>query len=223
MKHILLISIGLILFSFISVAQDLDLKNANVKLKNNEKKVPKIDTITRLNEIKFNYSYFSGLDFFLVPDVVNDTLNNINTINRSKSGVFSLSFHHRVNKWKYGLGLNYSNYKIQEKVELIYYNLWNEPIYYSNIYNTNYNIFTAFTTFERFIYKKFYLGLHLGCNIINENSEDLLNSEDRERYFLPYTKICFGYQYKLSNRLNFNLELGVGGSMTNTGVSYMFR
>jgi hypothetical protein len=215
MKRFLLISIGLILFSSISVSQDLDLNKTNVKLK----KELKIDTIKRLNEIKFNYSYFSGLDYFFDRfAVVRHEMFFVNYLDSiaiygRKSGVFSLSFQHRVNKWKYGLGFNYSNYRNYQSIFD-----FNYPIF-----NFNYHIFTAFTTFERFIYKKLYLGLHLGGNFIRQINYLDYEEVYSDNEFLPYTKICLGYQFKLSNRLNFNLELGVGGSMTNTGFSYLVR
>jgi hypothetical protein len=226
MKHILVITIGLFLFSSISFAQDLDLNKANVNLKNNEKKAPKIDTIKRLNEIKFNYSYFSGLDFFVLEDFRTELYNDSNFYSRSprQSGSFSLSFHHRVNKWKYGVGINYSIYRAQDENEF-YYNHWNtlnnNLIHYDYL---SYNIFTTFAAFERVFYKKLYLGMHLGLNFIRKTATSIYFGEVVSRSnFLPYTKICLGYQFKLSNRLNFNLELGAGGSMTNTGFSYMVR
>ena len=188
MKYLFLISCFFFNF-FISYSQDLDLKKTNIKLEEKNQ-----DIIERTS-VKINYSYLSGLDLFYS--------NNQDIINGSKSGIISLSFHYRANKWKYGIGINFSNYKASYK-------------YYVNI---SYRILTPFVTFERYVYKNLYVGVHLGYNFIKSDSYFY----EGYNIYLPYTKFCAGYQFKLSNRLNFNLELGVGGSMTNTGFAYLFR
>ena len=211
MKHILLITIGLILFTSISVAQDLDLNKTNVRLKNNEKKSPKIDTITRRKEIKINYSYINGLDFVRE---YRDALDFVNYTDQSKFGTLSFSLHYKIKKWKYGFGINYTNYK--SSLNYYDYNLL------SHEGSLTENIITPLLSIDRYLNKNFYFGFHIGCNLNRmKYSEDSNNNHSTS--FLPYTKICIGYQFKLSNRLNFNLELGAGGSMTNTGVSYLVK
>ena len=202
MKYLFLISCFFFNY-FISYSQELDLNKTNINL------VEKTQDIIERTSVKINYSYLSGLDFFYLRN------------NGSKSGIISLSFHYRVNKWNYGIGMNYSNY-----------------IAYDNNYNltskSNTIILTPLVTFERYVYKKLYLGVHLGCNIIRDyfldksqyvfyGENDAFYEYVANIYYNRYIKFCAGYQFKLSNRLNFNLELGVGGSMTNTGFAYLFR
>ena len=228
MKYLVLISFIIFYFHF-SYSQDLDLNKTDIKLeekRNTIKLEEKRDTVKRISG-KINYSYFSGLDLFY--------FDNQDKINGSKSGIISLSFHYRANKWKYGIGMNFSNYKASYNK---YYDIQTINFIYSDNLNTSNRILTPFVTIERFLNKNLYLGLHLGCNFIKTENKHLIQYEyvtavtynvTDEKYqetfhrILPYTKFCVGYQFKLSNHLNFNLELGVGGSMTNTGVSYLFR
>ena len=257
MKYLLLFSFIIFCFHF-SYSQDLDLNKTDIKLEEKRDTVKRIsvikleekrDTVKRIS-VKINYSYFSGLDIYK-PEINNPKpdlsypflFNDQDKTNESKSGIISLSLHYKKNKWKYGLGMNYSNYNISYRIPGdIYYSI--DPIYsidYNYNLNRSHKISTCFVTLEKFLNKNLYLGLHLGANFIKtENkyvyysetvfpaiSNDIYVSEEnyQETFYqiLPYTKFCVGYQFKLYNQLNFNLELGVGGSMTNTGVSYLFR
>ncbi len=230
MKNIYINLLFIFIFLF-SNAQDLDLNKAGVKLQNKE---DKIDTIVRLREVKVNYSYFSGLDFFIpyyyspnynfIPNYY--SMNHVGLIDAKKSGVFSISFHQKVNKWKFGIGINYSNYKFSEsKISSNYYMNYSFGDYSYTTLTTTINVISPILMFERFLNKNLYLGLHLGWNFINirQEEKDLDYLYSNYRVYPPYTKFCLGYQFKLSNRLNFNLELGVGGGMTNTGVSYLVK
>jgi hypothetical protein len=210
MKYLLLISCFLFFILF-SYSQDLDLNKTDIKIKVEQKIDEVKDTVNHVS-MKINYSYLSGLDLFY--------FNNQDKINGSKSGIVSLSFYYRANKWKYGIGMNFSNYSSYK-----YFSNYSSYKYYdTQTLYTSYRILTPFLTFERYVYKNLYIGVHLGCNFIKRESYfyegyDVVESVN----YLPYTKFCAGYQFKLSNRLNFNLELGVGGSMTNTGFAYLFR
>ena len=222
------------------------MNKSNIKLEEKKR-----DTIERIS-VKINYSYLSGLDLFFgdyqtdrnrieFEDYYGTDLDK----NTSKSGIISLSFHYRANKYKYGIGMNFSNYKASYLGSDLGLgvNKQGANIYDLNInINNSHRILTPFVTIERFLNKNLYLGLHLGCNFIKTESKERerynyiwstpwgeeLILYDREKsevrnVLFPYTKFCIGYEIKLSNQLNLNLELGIGGSMTNTGFAYLFR
>ena len=245
MKYLLLFSFIIFCFHF-SYSQELDLNKTDIKLEVEQKIEEVKDTVNHLS-MKINYSYFSGLDFLPLHFRFDNLIIERDKINESKSGIISLSLHYSVNKWKFGLGLNYSNYnstyRNYEPDSMV--NFYSSDYSHFNIVhslNTSHRILTPFVTLDRFFLKNLYIGLHIGCNFIRtedkyydliappdykSSSTDIANLDNIPKQiiyrFLPYTKFCVGYQFKLYNQLNFNLELGVGGSMTNTGVSYLFR
>ena len=244
MKYLFLISC--FFFNFlISYSQDLNLNKTDIKLKVKHKIEEVKDTVS----MKINYSYLSGLDLFY--------FNHQDKIIESKSGIISLSFHYRANQWKYGIGMNYSNYKtssnshysstsINSSYEEVYFI---NTITYDTVLSASHRILTPILTLERFLNKNLYVGVHLGCNFRKTDNNYQISgdikgvgyfkqdnslvgdykipfndkTQDVAYEIFPYTKFCIGYQFKLSNHLNFNLELGVGGSMTNTGFAYLFR